>query len=221
MSPDKRVAVKKEGASTEELLPAAWAKRWGLAEDGDDGVISEDDEEGVLQPDTTPTAPAARTITFWARDTMGHCPAVSHLIQSCRGVVGGDNGLVPICVLYQACTLCVSTWPALGPALPSSTSGTSSTAPRPFATQPRRLLLLQGPYVGLPESSSCVSELRRLGAEICTSSRHEPECRSKVKAVARLYSSKGSKASTERDTCAQQPCLAYFFLTAPAVAFTR
>lgn len=170
---NKRVAVKKEGAPPD----AAWDKRWDSTDDGD--VVTEDDEEGVLQPDATPAAP--RTITFWARDTMGHCPAVSRLAQACRGVVGGDNGLVPICVLYHACHLC-------------------------------------GPYVGLPEQSSCVSELRRLGAEICTSSRQEPECRAKVKAVARLYS---SKASSERDTCAQQPCLAYFFLTAPAVAFTR
>ncbi|XP_034248408.1 uncharacterized protein LOC117649619 [Thrips palmi] len=177
---NKRVAVKKEGASPDELLPAAWDKRWDLADD--EGVVTEDDEEGVLQPRPGIT-PVARTITFWARDTMGRCPAVAQLSQSCRGVVGGDNGLVPICVLYHACHLC-------------------------------------GPYVGLPESSSCVSELRRLGAEICTSAPHEPECRAKVKAVARLYSSKAS-SERDRDTCLKQPCLGFFFLTAPAVAFTR
>lgn len=175
---NKRVAVKKEGASPDALLFGSWGRQgqgqggWGWADGdgGEDDDGEDDDGEGG----------------GGGGDVLGRCPAVLRLAETCRLAVGPNDGLLPVCVLYQACHLC-------------------------------------GSAMGVPVGSSCESELVRRGAELCAYSSSpgagRQECHSRVGAIVDLYRARQPTPDTE--TCAKQPCLAHFFLTAPAVAFSR
>ncbi|XP_026281921.1 uncharacterized protein LOC113208891 [Frankliniella occidentalis] len=154
---NKRVAIKREGASPDTLLLGGLP--WGSRQ------VQDADEDYVPY--------------------VGACPAVSRLTESCRSAVGSNDGLLPLCVLYQACHLC------------------------------------RAAIIGLPVGSSCEAELGRSGADLCasaSSAKREEDCRGAVESIVQLYR---RRHEGDTETCAKQPCLAHFFLTAPAVAFTR
>ncbi|KAK3908212.1 Integrin alpha-3 [Frankliniella fusca] len=165
---NKRVAIKREGASPDMLLlSGAFPFRKSSSEDDEDESLSA----------------LASPMPF---DGLGRCPALTRLVESCRGAVGANDGLLPLCVLYQACQIC-------------------------------------GAAVGLPPGWSCEAELDRHGAELCgaaSSAAREEECRAAVEGIRRSRPHP-HEAEAEADTCHKQPCLAHFFLTAPAVAFAR
>ena len=88
-------------------------------------------------------------------------------------------------------------------------------------------LVLQGAAMGVPVGESCEAELGRRGADLCAGAAagagagaeaSDADCRSAVEAIVGVYR---SRHAADNETCAKQPCLAHFFLTAPAVAFAR